>query len=41
MRKLQDLKKQDDNAEKREKQIVKTSIIGIVANALLAAFKLL
>ena len=39
MRKLQDLKRQDDNAEKREKQIVKTSIIGIVTNALLAAFK--
>ncbi|MDU2354657.1 MAG: cation transporter [Anaerococcus sp.] len=39
MRKLQDLKGQDENAKKREKQIVKTSIIGIVANALLAAFK--
>lgn len=39
MRKLQDLKKQDENAQKREKQIVKTSLIGIVANVLLAAFK--
>lgn len=39
MRKLQDLKKQDESAEKRENQIVKTSIVGIVANVVLAAIK--
>lgn len=39
MRKLQEIKKQDEKAALREKQIVKTSIVGIVANVLLAAFK--
>lgn len=36
MRNLQDLKMQDENAEKREKQIIKTSIVGIIANVVLA-----
>lgn len=39
MRKLQDLKKQDENAAEREKQIVKTSVVGIIANVVLAAIK--
>lgn len=39
MRKLQKLKKQDENAAEREKQIVKTSIVGIIANVVLAAIK--
>lgn len=39
MRKLQELKKQDENAAEREKQIVKTSIVGIIANVVLAAIK--
>lgn len=39
MRKLQDLKKQDENAAEREKQIVKTSIVGIITNVVLAAIK--
>lgn len=39
MNKLQDLKSLDENAEIRQKEIVKTSIIGIIANALLAVFK--
>jgi len=39
MRKLQELKKQDENAAEREKQIVKTSVVGIIANVVLAAIK--
>ena len=39
MRNLQDLKRQDENAEKREKQIIKTSIVGIIANVVLAVIK--
>lgn len=39
MRKLQDLKKQDENAAEREKQIFKTSVVGIIANVVLAAIK--
>ena len=39
MRKLQEIKKQDEKAVFREKQIVKTSIVGIVVNIFLAAFK--
>ena len=39
VRKLQDLKKQDDSAGKRENQIIKTSVVGIVANVVLAAIK--
>lgn len=39
MRKLQDLKKQDENAAEREKQIVKTGVVGIIANVVLAAIK--
>lgn len=33
------LKKQDDSAGKRENQIIKTSVVGIVANVVLAAIK--
>lgn len=39
MRNLQDLKMQDENAEKREEQIIKTSIVGIIANVVLAVIK--
>lgn len=39
MRNLQDLKRQDENAEKREKQIIKTSVVGIIANVVLAVIK--
>lgn len=39
MRNLQDLKRQDENAEKREKQIIKTSVVGIISNVVLAVIK--
>ena len=39
MRKIQDLREQDKNSQKRENQIIKTSIVGILANVVLAVIK--